>query len=80
MRSAIKGTTQLSLPLRASEVYSASEVIPRIVKFRLWRSRQTQLHFCGSKNFTQQKRESFTEFCLLPNYSLFCFIVGFAFV
>ena len=35
MRSVLKDTTQLSLPLRASEVYFVSEVILRIVKFCL---------------------------------------------
>ena len=45
MRSAINDTTQLSLPLRASEVYFVSEVILRIVKFCLRQS--------GKLNFTR---------------------------
>ena len=71
MLSLTENTLKLSLPFRASEVYFVSEVILRIVKFRLTakiganltslvRSTNftaTQLHFRGSENFTDRKKE-----------------------
>ena len=69
--SLTENTLKLSLPFWASEVYFVSEVILRIVKFRLTakiganltslvRSTNftaTQLHFRGSENFTDRKKE-----------------------
>ena len=43
-RLAIKQAAQLSLPIRASEVYRVSEVILQIVKFCFWQSGQASLH------------------------------------
>ena len=48
-RPAVKQVAQLSLPIRASEVYSVSEVILRIVKFCLVK--------VGKLNFTCAKHK-----------------------
>ena len=87
MLSLTENTLKLSLPKVASEVYFVSEVILRIVKFRLTakiganltslvRSTNftaTQLHFRGSENFTDRKKRG--HFGYKPICSLFLFVI-----
>ena len=82
MLSLTENTLKLSLPFWASEVYFVSEVILRIVKFRLTAKiganltslvhstnfTATQLHFRGSENFTDRKKRG--HFGLTDLFSL----------